>query len=45
MINYPDVYFSKDVPGGRTLDVIPLLFGRARICIGPTGSVSYDDVW
>jgi hypothetical protein len=36
---------SKEYSDGRTAVVIPLLFGRARIAIGPTGSMGFDDLW
>lgn len=33
-------------PGGRTLDVYPLLFGRARLCVSRDPVTSYiDDVF
>jgi len=33
------------LPDGRVVEVIPLTFGRARLCIGPKGSLGYDDAW
>jgi hypothetical protein len=29
-----DTYFSKTLPDGRQVDVVPLTFGRARITVG-----------
>lgn len=45
MTDIPQVYFTRDLPGGRTIDVVPLTFGRARLCIGPTGEMFYDNQW
>lgn len=39
----PDIFYERDLPDGRTLYVVPLTFGRARITIGPTGSQFLDD--
>lgn len=38
-------YGHRDLPDGRTIHVIPLSYGRARIGIGPTGEQWFDDVW
>jgi hypothetical protein len=37
--------FQRNLSDGRTIDVEPLLFGRARLHIGRTGSMIYDDSW
>lgn len=36
---------TRPLPGGRELVVYPLFSGRARLCIGWQGDMSYDDVW
>jgi hypothetical protein len=33
------------LPDGRWLFLMPLIFGRARLGIGPAGSLQYDDVY
>jgi len=33
------------LPDGRELTVYPLLFGRARLCIGSPDIDWYDDGW
>jgi hypothetical protein len=40
-----DILFEKDLPSGKTIYVLPLTFGRARIAIGPTGNFWFDDGW
>lgn len=34
----------RDLEDGRTVMVIPLTYGRARITIG-VGEMTYDDAW
>lgn len=41
----PDVLFSLELTDGRQVDVLPLTYGRARLCIGPRGSLAYDDAY
>jgi len=36
---------ERILPDGRLLQVIPLTFGRARLCVGPADSMTYDDNW
>lgn len=31
--------------GEKVIHVVPLIQGRARLCIGPANSRAYDDVW
>jgi hypothetical protein len=38
-------YFERNLGDGRTVSVEPLTFGRARLHIGQTGSLFYDDSW
>jgi len=38
-------YGKRDFPDGRTVEVIPLTYGRARIVIGPTDGMTYSDGW
>lgn len=33
------------LPDGRGLAVVPLTFGRARLCIGPGDLMTYDKAW
>jgi hypothetical protein len=35
----------KELADGRSGFVVPLTFGRARIGIGPTNELWFDDVW
>lgn len=30
---------------GRALAVVPLTFGRARLCVGPGALMTYDTGW
>lgn len=40
------VLFSRTMPDGRIADVIPLTYGRARLCVGREPErFGYDDVW
>lgn len=39
------ILYERALQNGRTIQVIPLTYGRARLCIGPTDSKIYDDVW
>lgn len=36
---------EKHLPDGRTIQIQPLTFNRARLSIGITGSMIYDDQW
>jgi hypothetical protein len=40
-----DHLYTRDLNDGRSLYVDPLTFGRARINIGATGALLYDDGW
>jgi hypothetical protein len=41
-----DGYIARrTLDDGRALFVVPLLFGRARLGIGPAGSLVFDDIW
>ena len=40
-----ECFARKELAGGRSAEVIPLTEGRARLCVGPAGSLVYDDVW
>lgn len=37
--------FTKDLPPGRQAWVFPLLFGRARLGVGPAQGDTFDDLW
>lgn len=39
-----DYLFRRDLPDGRSLFVLPLTFGRARLVVG-RGETVYDDGW
>lgn len=39
------VPLARRVFGSRTAEVIEITFSRARIVIGRTGAMVYDDVW
>lgn len=45
MHDIPDVLLTCPLPDGRAIVVMPLLFGRARLGIGPAGSGWFSDVW
>lgn len=36
--------WTRTLPDGRTISLIPLTFGRARLVIG-RGTETYDDGW
>jgi hypothetical protein len=39
-------YAERDLPDGRHATVIPLTFGRARICVAPARADRfYVDMW
>jgi hypothetical protein len=41
-----DYLFTRALGDGRVIDVIPLLFGRARLAISANNATSFiDDVW
>jgi hypothetical protein len=33
------------LPDGRALAVVPLTYGRARLCLGPGDLMTYTDAW
>lgn len=37
--------YRRHLSDGRLIDVYPLTYNRARIGVGPQGSISYDNVW
>jgi len=41
----PHVFVRRDLLDGRIADLVPLTFGRARINVGPAGSLGYDDAF
>lgn len=41
----PDLILSLDLEDGRTVQVLLLTYGRARLGIGARGSLAYDDVY
>lgn len=40
-----ECFARKSFSDGRFAEVIPLVFGRARLGIGKAGAMGYDDVW
>lgn len=36
------LFWKYDLDDGRTVEVRAMLFGNARLCIGPTGRLVYD---
>lgn len=44
MIAYP-VYEQRILPDGRQAEVIPMTYGKARLCVGPADDAVYDDGW
>lgn len=38
-------FLSFLLPDGRVADVLPLTYGRARICVGREGEHAYQDEW
>ena len=46
LLNNRYAYFTRMLPDGRVLDVIPLTFGRARLVLGPNQLCgTYDNGW
>lgn len=42
---YGPYFGRKDLQGGMEAVVVPLLFGKAKICAGRTGERFYNDEW
>jgi hypothetical protein len=42
---FTTVVASRRLPDGRALDLELLLFGQARLCVGPLASVHYETTW
>ena len=43
---WPSVLFTANLPDGRSAEIVPLTFGRARITVvNEHDPLSYDDVW
>lgn len=40
-----DFLAVRVLPDGRALAVVPLTFGRARLCLGPGDLYTYDKGW
>jgi len=38
-------YAVRDLDDGRSVYLDPLTFGRLRIAVGQTGTLSYSDGW
>lgn len=39
------IYLTGPLPDGRIVTVSALLFGSAKLHVGRTGSLVYDDEW
>lgn len=39
------ILFEKPLPGDRVAQVVPLTFGRARLCVGPAGEDLYEQAY
>jgi hypothetical protein len=40
-----ECFAEKSLPNGKVGLVYPLSFGRARLGVGPAGSIGFDDVF
>lgn len=47
MSQHPRIIAERSLTNGKTIQVIPLTYGRARLCVGtdPEASGLYDDAW
>lgn len=36
---------TRQLGDGRELVIVPLTYGRARLCVGQAGSQVFDDEW
>lgn len=41
----PYVIATRELDHQRTITVVPLTFGRARLYVGDTGAMVFDDGW
>ena len=41
----PGFIAARRLPGDRALVVVPLTFGRARLCLGPAVLDTYEKAW
>lgn len=44
-LSVPHSYAARRLPDGRLAVVVPLLFGRARIGVGPPDVRTFEDLW
>ena len=44
-MNYPGSLYERKLADGRVIVVYRLLFGCARLCIGPDDGLTIDDEW
>lgn len=44
-MNYPESLYERKLDDGRVIVVYPLLFGNARLCVGPDDGLTIDDEW
>lgn len=40
-----DGNFVRELTDGRSIMAYPITLGRARVSIGPTDGMGYDDTW
>lgn len=43
ILNDRGAFYSRTLPDGRVIDVIPILFGQARLCISSDAKVQWYD--
>lgn len=45
-MNEREAYYTRVLPDGRVIDVVPLTLGRARIMVSPSiDSFGWNDGW
>lgn len=44
-MNQVEMPMQRTLRDGRVAEILPLLFDRARIGVGPADRRGYDDVW
>ena len=44
-MDIPEYFWQRPLPDGRLLCIMPLLYGQARLGVGPPHDVAFEDVW
>lgn len=39
------IFYERVLDSGMRIQVVPMTFGKARLCIGPDQALWYDDGW